>query len=444
MPERSSLFRLILRAAKRTRHPFSTRGALPVLVLGSALLAAACTEEVVGGGACPVLCPQEQASFRDTVIEAIAFDSTIGPFPVLGVAAGALVAERGDTLSTHVVLRFDALPNTFGPNGEAISEPIVSVDSSFLRFVLDTSATRLGGGFTLEAFNVDTTESDSVSAVVQSLFRPDRKIGEVVVPAGFNEDSLRVRLDDDFVGARMVNQERLRVGLRIVPTSNAQLRIGAFVNGEGAPRLTFDAEGDTTYIPLDVTPNTRILGAETDDVRRLAYTVYTLVANDASSRPPATLAVGGLPATRAYYRFAVPRSILDSSTVVRAELVVTQRPAGGTDRGDSVGVQPLIGVSRNTVTDIYLATALAASGQLLGVDSLRLVPMDSGERSFNIVNVVRAWASQDSSITRFIALRLNGEGFSGARLQFHDRTAAPALRPRLRITYLPRSEFALP
>lgn len=445
MPERFSLtrFRSWVHAVL-TRPSLPRRAALPVFLLATSLVVGACTEELSGGAGCPVLCPQQQADFRDTVLDAVTLDSTLGPFPVLGAAAGALLAERGDTLSTYVVIRFDALPSTYSPNGAAVLEPIAEVDSSFLRFVLDTSGTRASDGFTLEVFQVDTTESDSVSAVVQSLFRPDRKIGEVEVPAGYAADSLRVPLSNAFVGSRIVNQERLRLGLRIVPTSNAQLRIGAFINGEGAPRLTFDAAGDTTYLPLDITPNTTIPGAETDPTRILAYTVYTLVANGAAAWPAGTVSVGGMPGQRAFFRFTIPRRILDSSTVVRAELELTQRPSYSPDAGDSVGVQPFIGVSRNVVTDLYLAAALSASGQLAGVDSVRFVPSDSGPRSINIVNAVRGWSVQDTSISRFIALRLNGEGFSGSSLQFFDLTAAPDLRPRLRITYLPRTEFALP
>jgi hypothetical protein len=444
MLERFSQFR---------RHVFSAvpsaprRGGrlalLTTLVVVSAVVAA-CTPEFEGGQACPVLCPQEQAPFRDTIIDAVSLDSSLGPFPVLGVAGGALIAARGDTLQSYVVIRFDALPNTFNPNNEAVSEPITTIDSTFLRFVVDTSGTRADGDFTIEVFDVDTTESDSVAAVVQSLFRPDRKIGEVTIAQATREDSLRVPLSNAFVASRMVNQERLRLGVRIVPTANAQLRIGAFVAGEGAPRLTFDPASDTTYSPLDVTPFTSILGAESDNTFRLAYTVYSIATAPSEVLPPATLVMGGLPSRRAYFRFALPSEILDSSTVVRAELVLTQRPALGPDRGDSVGVQPFIGVSRNTVTDLYLATVLAANGLFAGVDSVRLVPQDSGEVAFNIVNVVRGWATQDTSITRFIALRMNGEGFSGTELRFHDQSGPVAQRPRLRITYLPRTEFALP
>jgi hypothetical protein len=218
--------------------------------------------------------------------------------------------------------------------------------------------------------------------------------------------------------------------VRIAPGANAQLRIGALLAGQPAPRLTFDPASDTTFLPLDITPSTTLPGAATDDVLRLSYTVYTLAVRGAPSFLPGTLRVGGFPAQRAYLRFDIPSSILDSSTVVRAELLLTQRPAGGSDRGDSVGVQPMVGIARGTITDPYFATALAAAGNLAGVDSVRLVP--------------RGWSTLGPDVTRFLALRIGGEGTQGAEIRFHDRTAPAALRPRLRVTYLPRTEFTLP
>jgi hypothetical protein len=41
-------------------------------------------------------------------------------------------------------------------------------------------------------------------------------------------------------------------------------------------------------------------------------------------------------------------------------------------------------------------------------------------------------------------LRIDGEGSVGTQLLFFNSTAPLALRPRVRLTYLPRAEFALP
>jgi hypothetical protein len=309
---------------------------------------------------------------------------------------------------------------------------------------VDTVGSRASAAFTIEAFNVDTTESDSSAAVVRSMFRPDRKLSEITIPAGGITDSLRIPIPDAFLLSRIAARGRMRVGLRIASSASAQLRLGALVNGEPAPRLTFDPSTDTTYLPLDVSPRTGFVGSEFDDILRLAYTVYTVTVRGTDAPPTGTLSVGGWPSRRAYLRFAIPPAIIDSSTVVRADLLLTQRPAGGIDRSDSVVVQPFIGITTSAVSDLYVATALTANGLLAGVDFARLAPQDSGQRVFTLVNLVRSWSVLNPDVTRFIALRFEGEGSLANEIRFFDRSAPPALRPRLRITYMPRTEFSLP
>jgi hypothetical protein len=430
------------RLSDSVRRVRLARGWLLATILAVVAAASACTERLEGGGGCPLLCPQQQQVFRDTVLEAVSFDTTLGPFPVLGVAGGALLASRGDTVETHVVVRFDALPDFFNPNGVPVTEEITAIDSTRLRFFVDTASTRFSGPFTVEVFNVDTTAADSTASVVRSLFRPDRKLAELRLGDAPVPDSLTIALPDSFVLARILERGRLRVGLRIA--GNGQLRLGALVAGQPAPRLTFDPSTDTTYLPLDVTPSTNLPGAELDDVLRLAYTVYTLTVRGTAPVPAGTLGVGGWPSRRAYLRFNIPALILDSSTVVRAELLLTQRPGAGPDGARSVGVQPMIGIATSALPDPYFASALAVNGLLAGVDSIALVPQDSGQRVLNLVNLVRGWSALSPDVTRFIALRINGEGAVAQEIRFFGRNAPADLRPRLRITFMPRTEFSLP
>lgn len=447
MPERLShgsvsSVRLVGRRLRDAARAPRTR--LLGAVLAAVAVTSACTEELAGGEGCPLLCPQQQQAFRDTVIDGVVFDTTLGPFPVLGVSNGALLATRGDTLETYVIVRFDALPDFFNPNGLPVTEAITALDSTALRFFVDTIGSRANAAFTIEAFNVDTTESDSSAAVVRSLFRADRKLSEITIAPGGITDSLRIPIPDAFLLSRIEARGRLRVGLRIASPANAQLRLGALVNGEPAPRLTFDPSTDTTYLPLDVTPRTSFVGQQLDDILRLAYTVYTVTARGTDPLPNGSLGVGGWPSRRAYLRFAIPSAILDSSTVVRADLLLTQRPSGGPDRSDTVVVQPFIGVTTSAISDPYVATSLTINGLITGVDFARLVPQDSGQRVFRLVNLVRSWSVLNPDVTRFLALRFEGEGSLGNEIRFFDRSAPPSLRPRLRITYMPRTEFSLP
>ncbi|MCA0375979.1 MAG: hypothetical protein LCH84_09965 [Gemmatimonadetes bacterium] len=419
-----------------------SRGRIAALLLAvSATILAACSETLDGGAGCPSLCPTRTESFRDTTFEAVVLDTSIGGFPVNGLAPYTLLANRPDTLVTRMVVRFDALTQTFAPNKTGITEDISTVDSVYVVLPVDTTGSRASGPLTIEAFDVDTSASDTVAAVVASLFRADRKLGAMTVTTSAITDTLRFALDKQKVAAKIVGGFPLRVGFRIA-SGTGQMRFVAFASGAGAPRVSYDPNTDTTYAPIIVGANTTIqlAAAETE----LAYTVYSLV--DVGSPAPGsnTLTVGGFPAYRSYLRFAVPARISDSSTIVRADLLLTQRRSRFGNANDSVAIYPLVPTATTDVTDLRRVLDLSADGFFAAVDSTRLVPSDSGVRAVNVLTLVRSWPALPTGVPRALAFRIGLEGAQPAELRFFSSEAAAGLRPRLRITYLPKSEFAIP
>ncbi len=412
------------------------------VVIAVAGVAAACTESFDGGAACPSLCPAQQVAFRDTIIDAVALDTAIGGYPALGLSGLVLLANRPDTLETRGVIRFDVLPTQFRPNNGTDLSNITAIDSVFLKLRLD-SLGRLGAGpVTLSVFDVDTLASDSVTAVVRSLFRPDRLLGSVSVTPAVTGDSLRIPLDKARILAKIVNGSRLRLGLRL-SNGSGQLRLIAFRQGIGAPTVTLDESTDTTYAPISVQTSTIVPNPTTTDAS-LAYEVYTII--DRSSAPPAanTLAVGGIPGYRSYLRFVVPGNVLDSSTVVRADLLLTQRPSSFASASDSVRLVPLVPASSDAVTDVRRILELSVEGTFAALSATALVPRDSGQRAINVLNLVRSWGALPANVPRAVAFRVEFEGAQASQLLFFSSEAAPSLRPRLRITFLPRAERGIP
>jgi len=420
---------------------FVHRARIAAAMLLAVMLLGACTETFTGGEGCPELCPTRPTVFRDTILDAVVLDSTLGGYPELGLSQLLLLANRTDTLETRGVVRFDVLPTSYLPNNGSTSESITTVDSVFLVLPLDTTA-RLGTAPVLiEAFDVDTTESDSMQVVVKSLFRADRLLGSTTITPGSQGDSLRIALSRTALAAKIAVGARLRVGLRM-SGGQGQLRLVAFSQGSAAPRLRFDPTTDTTYAPLTVTPSTSIADATSDLI--LSYLVYGLTDRGSPTPDAATLLVGGFPAYRSYLRFNVPVAISDSSTIVRAEVVLTQKPSTFANVIDTVSVLPIIPTSTNAVTDMRRILDLAADGFFASLDSIRLVPRDSGQRVLNVLTLARSWAVLPDNVPRAIAFRIGLEGGQPAELRFFSSEAAPALRPRLRITYLPRTESAIP
>ena len=132
--------------------------------------------------------------------------------------------------------------------------------------------------------------------------------------------------------------------------------------------------------------------------------------------------------------------------VIRASLQLTQRPSrylgGNQDTLTLITVPVTAGPS---VTDVYTASQFLASPLSFPVDTLRLVARDSGEKSLEIVNIVRAWRIVGPTRTpRALVLRASEEGRRAGEVNFFSVDGPAAVRPRLRLTYVPRRGFGLP
>jgi hypothetical protein len=435
MPERFSIF---TRLSRRTLTALTTVAAI-ALVVGIA----GCSEDLSSGLACPTLCVASGNNFRDTTLDAVELDTTIAGFPTLGLATSLLLASRKDTVQSSIVIRFDSLPTSVVLSGATDTTTISGVDSAYLRIVIDSTGGQGASQAILQAYDVDSvTLQNPTPAQVEMLFRPDRLIGSVPVTPIAARDTIRIPLSNAALFSKLHSHSRVRIGLRLAGTTSAQLRIVAFNGGVGSPLISFDDPADTAYIPVGVAPQTDIAGATVEEV--LSATVYSLADTPTANADAQTLVVGGYPSRRSYLRFVLPPAIIDSSTIVRAELVLSQRRSPGVDPTDSLFVVPLVSTATYLVTDIRRAMDLAAEGYFAGLDSLRLTPGDSGTQTLNVLSVVRTWSLLNTKITRAIILRSSKEGSQPAEARFFSSEGPPALRPKLRITYLPRVEGAIP
>jgi hypothetical protein len=435
MPERFSIL------SRRTRQSLSAIVTFAAIVL--AVGVAACSENLDGGLACPTLCPSQSNDFRDTIINAVIVDTSISGFPTFGLSGTLLVSTRNDTVQTSGVVRFDSLPTAFFPPGGTDTVSITDIDSVFLRVVVDSTGGRGLSQADLQVYDVDSAGlANPTPAQIRTLFRPDRLIGSAPLTPIAARDTIRIPLSKQVILAKITAHTRLRVGLRLKGTTSAQIRIVAFSGGAGSPLLAFDPSTDTAYAPVGVAPRTTLLGVNADEV--LANTVYTVSDQQTADAGPQTLLVGGYPSRRSYLRFDIPSVINDSSTVVRAELLLTQQPSHGVDARDTIGVVPLVNTATTLVTDIRRAMDLSAEGFFAGLDSLLIVPGDSTVRTLNVLSVVRSWTGLPSNVARALVLRTSHEGAEPAEARFFSSEAPAGLGPRLRITYLPRVQGAIP
>jgi hypothetical protein len=172
---------------------------------------------------------------------------------------------------------------------------------------------------------------------------------------------------------------------------------------------------------------------------------YVIVAKNIL--PPATrLVAGGYPAYRTFLRFDLPAAILDSSTIVRASLLLTQQPnRQSANRADLITVYPVPITAGPAVTDIERLLTLAQFIGGAALDSIRIAPADTGLRRLELVNLIRVWNTTPPTVSqRAIALRIGAEGSNPAQTLFFPSEAPANLRPRLELSYVPRVSFGLP
>ncbi len=421
-----------------------------VFLLVTALVAvftiAACSEKLDGGKSCPLLCPEQSITLVDTLVDAAVQDTTILGLPPIGDEQYLLASSHGDTLDTRAMIRYDTLPTTFTA-ANSVDSTITHIDTAQIvaPIVRPDSLHRPTGPVTLEVYDVDTPLTDTVSAILAPLFRPDRLIGSKTFAPESLLDTLRIPISPDTVLDRITKGTRLRIGLRLVtPAAHGyDIRFGT-TNINLAASLVIKASKDTaaqlvTVAPVSVTPaDQAFLSGPLAD--------FTLVVKGGTTATPTLLSVGGVPSRRTYFKFDVPSHIIDSSTVVRASLLLTQKPNRRVDATDSIYVYPLAILTQPSVSDIQSALQFLGTNGQFGLDSVLLAPGDSGIRSFEIVGLVRTWRLQPTTVSpRTLALRSGEEGAAPGQIDFFSTRSAPAaVRPRLRITYVPATSFGLP
>lgn len=414
-----------------------------LVIAASTLAIAACSEQLEAGKSCPLLCPEQAVSLRDTVIDAVFGDTTVLGYPAIGNEVFLMLSSHGDTLDSRVIIRYDTLPQSF-TGAASTDSTITEVDSAELVMPIapPDTARRPTSPITIEAYDVDTAETDTVASILGSLFRPDRFLGSKTFAPESILDTLRLPISTDTVLDRIKNGKKLRVGLRLVTRTGYDLRIGSSQAGLSVG-LRIKASKDTAATPVTVTP---ISTTPTDQLFISApLSDFSIVLKGTTAGNPLFLSVGGAPSRRTFLRFNIPARIVDSTTIVRASLLLTQSPNRTVDVKDSIHVFPVPVLSSPQVTDVLSMLQFVGNAGEFGLDSLSLAPGDSGVKSFEIVGLMRVWRGQPEAVAqRAIVLLTGTEGQRPAQIDFFSSRAPAGVRPRLRITYVPAINYGLP
>lgn len=433
----------------------NSRYALALIAVGTVLVAG-CQEKLSGGAACPSLCPEQNLTYQDTVLQgAIDTDVTVTGFPTLGSAESLLLSHwvsGADTLFTVGVVRFDSLQRTFVPSSGGGDVDVASLDSAavtvdFAPFAAGQDTLFVhSDSVVIRVYDVDTTASVFDTRAIAATIRPDRLIPGATRTVAVDSitGALRIPLPDSLVQAKIAANESLLLGFEVVSPNNSPVQV-RLVSSEGGstPSLSYEAKNGTDSAKVTVAANVHV--GEGVDLSMLDD--YTVVVQGSAPPDSTMLAVGGIPGSRTFVRFDLPSSIIDSTTVVRATLLLTQRPSVSFESADSVLVVPLVVRANQDVTDPGKAALLAAPQGFINVPTLTLFPQDSGQHSIEIVQLVRLWRTElIGTNQRSLVLQLGSEGFDPRQVLFYstDASVPDSLRPHLRISYIPRASFGLP
>ena len=409
-----------------------------------ALVATGCAEKLDSSAGCPLTCVDQSVQIKTVTLDAVQTDSTVLGGLGKGTETRMLLANRGDTLDTRVIIRFDTLPSKSKATPSDTGVAIAFADSAILRLVVDSSVVAIGVPITLSIYDVDSTAAvdDTSATAVAPLFSPSRLITTKQFAAGTLVDSVQIPLPSAFILAKASAHARLRLGLQVSASKSVELRVLATESGFGAT-LSTRISPDTAVAPVVMPPYSTTPTNNVSISQSLGD--FTIVVKGTPPPPAGILTVGGLPGSRTYLLFNIPPAITDSSLVVAATLVLAQEPSASPDAADSMSIQPYLVLAGPGVHDASKAAQIVAATTVLGLSPLVTFPGASGVQEVQIGPAFKYWGVQTAALLpRAIVLQSAQEDYSPQQAFFYSSSSDPTLRPKLRISYTPRARVGVP
>jgi hypothetical protein len=305
-------------------------------------------------------------------------------------------------------------------------------------FVRDTSVTFL-------IYDVDADAPDLDTAAVRARFT-STPIASHTVRRDSLAGAITIPLDTAFVGAHVRAGTRIRLGVAVQSDSNVQVRIGT-AEGNMSASLHYVGFAGSSQTGVDFSVNTRSAAGPT--LSSLAD--YQLVLEGTPPPPNDVLAIGGIPSSRVFIRFNLPPALIDSSTtVVRANLELYQQGNSSFSSTDTIAIVTRVVRATPAVTDLAKASLLAVDPAALSmqfrIPELVVSPAVSRLDTIPLGNLFALWRQEGpGTVQRAIVLESSAEGFDPRQYYlFSTAATVDSLRPRLRISYIPRSGFGLP
>ena len=401
-----------------------------IVGLLASVVLSGCQEKLTSPADCPTLCPGGQPQVYDEVFIATpGTDSSFSGYVQTHQATSLLISNGLQGFEERALIRFLARADSVSLRDTLRGYTIDSVAFSFMVAARDTNL----DGVDLLLYRIAPTfDSASSFADLTLAFVPGSLIDTLHVPDTLNAGVVRTVFqgaDLNRVQIEASDSGKMALGVRIASPTPTGIRLGASGGGNGA---VF-----TTYVTLDV-PDTG-----TARLRSLALgpAFNTYVSEVPQVPDTMQLAVGGAPSARSLLRFSLPSRIRDSATIVRATLELTPvAPITG------LPTDPARLTARAVLADVGAKSPVSSGVGIGGQLPPPTDTLDIGATSVNLeaVRLVELWLGATTRPSALV-LSLAPEAASFTRpVFFSTRAADPAVRPRLRLSYLLSFPFETP
>ena len=264
--------------------------------------------------------------------------------------------------------------------------------------------------------------------------------------------TVSIPIDSAFIGQHVRAGKRIRLAVAVTNSEGKDVRVrintsdvssGTSLSGAS---LFYVAHADTSRTRLSIPVNTR--GSDGGPpIPGLAD--YMLVLRGTPPPPPEILAAGGVPASRAFIRFNLPAQLVDSTTqIVRANLILHQQGNPAFTSTDTMALSVRVVRATPDVSDLLTASLISSVPSSLNIPLFprTIAPTAIQADTIPLVGVFNFWKAEGiGKSQRAILLTSSLENLDPRQYYFYSGAAAdPSLRPQLRITYVPKSEFGLP
>ncbi len=286
------------------------------------------------------------------------------------------------------------------------------------------------------AFTDSLIDSLNVDSVLAMPNHHDTITGDSIVVDTVNRAlTVFFKLDSAQVPLVVADSGAQGFGVRVAADSLASIAISTVGSAAGGPQLFWYTEVDSagtlvSFAQPRLTPQ---------------FGRHTFVLSNPAAPLDTNLTIGGMPTARSLLRMKLPRFIRDSSFVVRATLLlVPSQAAQGVASDSFVIFAQRVEADFGGKSPLAIARFLGDSA-VSDTAGVRIGATDTVR--FELLPIVRLWQA-DTTAPQAVMLVMRSHGdlgttFEGgtlAEMRFYSSRNA-ALRPALRVTYIPRFKF---